>query len=215
MDSLVEKRVEIRRLGVVEYAAARGLQDDLVVRRSTGAICDTVLSLQHPEILTLGKRATPEDVAAAERFRLSNGIPVVRADRGGRATYHGPGQLIVYPVISLTDRGWGVKRFVESGLEILAGAARSFGAMCVVRLDAAGVWIGDKKVGAVGLRICRGVTNHGFSLNVTSSLERYRDFSPCGLPRDSMTSLAAEAGSKIEFSTVEEAVSRRFFELLV
>jgi len=214
MDTLTEARVTIRRLNVTDYASARLSQEECVARRLRGEIGDVVFTLQHPETITLGRRSTPEDFAAARQMHSESQIAVVEADRGGRATYHGPGQLIIYPVIMLPERGWGVRKFVELGLEAVAQEVRELGIECQVRLNPAGVWSNGKKVASVGVRIVRGVTNHGFSLNVTSSLAPYGKFSACGLPPEAVTTLAAESGGRITFDAAESAISRAYFELL-
>ena len=214
MDSITEAAVTIRRLGPIGYDEARSIQDGCVARRINGSIGDMVYTLEHPETITLGRRSTSEDYAAVELLASDPTISVAIADRGGRATYHGPGQLVIYPVVSLPVRNWGVRKFVGLGLETIAKAVTDLGLRCDAQLDPAGVWINGRKIASVGIRVIRGVTNHGFSLNVSNSLARYQTFSPCGLPSAAVTTLAMESGRAIEIETVESAVSRAFFELL-
>lgn len=183
-----------RYLGTVGYHAARELQEELV-RARAGAAGDSVLILQHPPCITLGRRTCPADLALSERELAARGVDLFRTERGGSATFHAPGQLVIYPVVSLKERGIGVRRFVEEWLGILGSVVSRYGPIPEVRLEPAGLWLGElppRKIAACGLRITEGITNHGFSLNVNLSLEPFQWFVPCGIKNAGVTSLSAE-----------------------
>lgn len=201
-------------LGTVGYEEARREQELRVRERLSGIAPDTCFLLEHPAVLTLGRRRTAESArAAAESAR--RGVTVVETDRGGEATYHGPGQLVLYPVIHLPSRRLGIRRFVEIGLNALTDSVRSFGVEAHTKLDPAGVWVGRKKIAAVGLRVERGVTCHGFSLNISNDLSVYDWFLPCGISGAGTTSMAAELGYGPSDgdvrAAVRSAVERRLF----
>lgn len=180
-------------LGQRTFGEVRRLQEDLVAARIEETIKDTVLYCEHPPTLSLGLRTQPEDVSLPSPYWRDHNIEIVRADRGGGPTYHGPGQLLIYPVVSL--RGRGVKRFVLFMLSEIAEVLKTFGIHAELSCDEVGLWIIEKdvamKLGAVGLRIVRGVTNHGFSLNVRGDLTPFSAFHPCGISGLQVTSLAA------------------------
>jgi len=177
-------------LGRVEYDAARALQDRLATLRARGGCGDLLLLLEHPPVVTVGRNGIAPSVA----------VPVVRTDRGGNATYHGPGQIVGYPVVALRSSGRGVRAFV-AGLEAaLCATAAACGVTAHVRPGLPGVWVGgpgvERKLASIGLAVRRGVTSHGCALNVDARAERgFRDFEPCGLPGIRATSLAAESST--------------------
>ena len=206
-------------LGELSYVTARALQEQLVNARQRDAIDDTVLILSHPPTITLGKRTTPADFPLGQGALAQRGVQLVEVERGGGPTYHGPGQLVIYPVVSLDGRG--VKQFVERGLQTLAVLASCFGVQAQGELDPAGLWVSGarsghpaapkRKLGAVGLKIERGVTNHGFSFNVNVELEIYDLFRPCSLSGAAATSLAHELpGSCPELKVVAQRAVELF-----
>lgn len=185
--------------GLVPYREMRAVQEALVQERIDGKRGDTIIFCEHPPVVTLGKRTAEGDIDVHAGVWKSKGIPLIVTDRGGSATFHGPGQLIVYPVIKLQERGLGVRTFVSIVLSSIAEELRTIGLPCTPELSPAGVWImgekGKKKVGSVGLRIIHGVTCHGFSVNVCNDLEIFRLFKPCGLDHVEMTSISSELRS--------------------
>jgi len=178
-------------LGRVEYDAARALQNRLAALRATGACGDLLLLLEHAPVVTVGRNGTvPPGMDVA----------VVRTDRGGNATYHGPGQLVGYPVVKLGAAGRGVRDFVTRLERALCGTAARCGVHAYARAGLPGVWTGDaaaaRKLASIGLAVRRGVTLHGCALNVDARAERgFRDFDPCGLPGVRVASLATVAAS--------------------
>lgn len=183
--------VAVRELGLVDYQEAWDLQADLAARRAADEIEDTILVLEHPSIYTAGKRTQPED-------RPTNGLPVIDVDRGGRITWHGPGQLVMYPIIKLADP-IDVVDYVRRLEEALIQVVRQAGVTTAGRIDGrSGVWVPGAtpaehaKVAALGIRITRGVTMHGLALNCDNTLEFYDYVVPCGIADAGVTTMSAQ-----------------------
>ena len=191
-------------LGVTPYGEALGIMTELAGARSQGAIPDTVMLLEHEPVITLGSRAVRGEellLAAVEYTR--RGIEVVEVNRGGRSTYHGPGQLVCYPVLDLRPQGKDLHRYVAQLEQTVIDTMAAFGVEGrVVEGDhASGVWAGDRKIASIGVRCARWVTTHGLSLNVDLDLEVYDLFDACGLGGADFTSIAAELDRPV---TVDE-----------
>ena len=206
--------MDVRRLGRVDYADALELQKTLVERRKQGLIPDQLLLLEHPEVITLGVRirndrshviATPETLAA-------EGVPVFETGRGGDVTYHGPGQLVGYPIFDLKPDRCDVHRYVRDLEEALIGAVAEFGIRAGRVKGRTGIWVGDEgheaKLAAIGVRISRWVTSHGFALNVSTDLSRFGLIVPCGISDRGVTSMKELLGRTVPMAEVEEAVVR-------
>lgn len=183
--------VAVRELGLVDYQEAWDLQADLAARRAADEIEDTILVLEHPSIYTAGKRTQSED-------RPTNGLPVIDVDRGGRITWHGPGQLVMYPIIKLADP-IDVVDYVRRLEEALIQVVRQAGVTTAGRIDGrSGVWVPGAtpaehaKVAALGIRITRGVTMHGLALNCDNTLEFYDYVVPCGIADAGVTTMSAQ-----------------------
>jgi lipoyl(octanoyl) transferase len=212
------RRLDVRRLGLVPYADALALQRSLVEERRAGAIPDTLLLVEHPHVLTLGVRgdggrghilATPESLA-------SRGIDVFETGRGGDITYHGPGQLVGYPVIDLNPDRRDVHRYVRDLETVLIRTAADFGIVAGRIEGLTGVWVGNDKLAAIGVRIARWVTSHGFALNVTTDLEHFDLIVPCGISGRGVTSISRLLGRPISMDEVANSVIGHFanvFEL--
>ncbi len=181
--------------GVLPYREARMLQESLAHLCRTEEVGDFAMLLEHPPTVTRGRRASESDLGLSRSEWTSRGVDVFDTDRGGFVTFHNPGQLIVYPVIDLPGRKLGLRAFVERGLGAVAAALGQCGVEAEVKLQPAGVWCGGRKIAAVGLRIIRGVTSHGFSINVENDLQPFSWFNPCSLPDVQVTSLAELAPS--------------------
>ena len=191
------------RAGLVPYRLAWAWQRELVERRVAGDIPDTVLLLEHPHVYTIGKRGGDGDVLVGDDWLRAQGAEVVRTDRGGQATYHGPGQLVGYPITKL-DRSMGVWPFLRRVEDAMVDVAAGFG------LEArgesglmTGVWVGDEKLVAIGMRVSRDVTSHGFALNCSTDLSKFNAIIPCGMPEKAACSLSSLLGTTI---TVEQAL---------
>lgn len=177
--------------GLLPFSEGRALQQRLVDERRQGARGDTILFCEHPATFSCGRRTSEHERALLPR---TEAIEIVDADRGGSITYHGPGQLVIYPVIDLRALHLGVRSFVERGLEAISVCLKSYDICAHHLLDPAGVWVKNDgrqlKIASVGLRIDRGITQHGFSLNVNLDLAPFREFTPCSLSDVEMTSIA-------------------------
>jgi lipoyl(octanoyl) transferase len=201
-------------LGVTPYGEALGIMTELAAARTQGAIPDTVMLLEHEPVITLGSRAVRGEellLAAVEYTR--RGIEVVEVNRGGRSTYHGPGQLVCYPVLDLRSRGKDLHRYVAQLEQTVIDTLASFELEGrVVEGDhASGVWVGDRKIASIGVRSARWVTTHGLSLNADLDLEVYELFDACGLGGADFTSVAGELGRPVAVEDVR-APFREAFE---
>ena len=211
-----ERVLEVRRLGMVKYGEALELQKQLVEERKADRIPDQLLLLEHPSVITLGVRsradrshvlATPEDLARED-------IELFETGRGGDVTFHGPGQLIGYPILDLRPDRLDVHRYVRDLEEVMIGVARTFGVTAgrqdgftgawvnAAAPDAAPVW---EKLAAIGVRIARWVTSHGFAFNVTTNLDRFSLIVPCGIADKGVTSLEKLLGRDVPMAEVEDA----------
>ena len=178
-------------LGTVPYREAWALQQDLVVRRTSGELGDTVMLLEHPPVYTLGRRASDANVLLDEPALAAAGIEVVAVDRGGDVTYHGPGQLVVYPVVRLAGQRH-VVDFVRTLEAVAIDALARLGVAGTRRDGLTGVWVGREKVVAIGVRVgAGGVTSHGLALNVDPDLTHFGGIVPCGLATEGVASLAS------------------------
>jgi len=189
--------LEVYNLGTVDYVEMWDRQAELAAQRADGLINDQLLFLEHPNTYTAGKRTQPED-------RPINGLPVVDVDRGGRITWHGPGQLVCYPIIKLAEPV-DVVDYVRRVEEAIIQVVRDLGLQDAGRVDGrSGVWIPgndtrpERKVGALGIRVTRGVTMHGLALNCNNTLEFYQHIVPCGITDAGVTTLSAELGRDVD-----------------
>jgi lipoyl(octanoyl) transferase len=209
-------------LGRIPYRPAWDLQKRLVSERAEGRIPDSLLLLEHDAVLTLGRQADESHVLARPSELRRRGIEVIRVERGGEVTYHGPGQLVAYPIIRLGDRGLMVRPLVTALEEAMIAACEALGVRATRRDGHPGCWVmGDggrppRKIGALGLRIERGVSYHGIALNVDPDLRDFDLIDPCGTPGLISTSIAEELGRTAEPPTTEavERAARVFAEAL-
>jgi lipoyl(octanoyl) transferase len=199
LDRSTSRPLEARWLGRVPYDEAHALQRRLAAERADGAIGDQVLLLEHPAVLTLGRHSDPAHILASATELEARGIPVVRIERGGEVTYHGPGQLVAYPIVALHERGLLVRPFVRALESALVATCAAHGVTATRRDGHPGCWCDPdgaqpRKIGALGLRVERGVTYHGIALNVTVDLADFDLIDACGMPGVVSTSIAAERG---------------------
>lgn len=211
--------MDVRRLGLVDYQAGLDLQRELVEQRKRGEIADQLLLLEHPDVITLGVKTRNDrshilesDEALAER-----GVAVFEAGRGGDVTFHGPGQLVGYPIIDLKPDRCDVHRYVRDLEEALIRAVGTFG-IAAGRVDGlTGIWVGttgrEDKLAAIGVRISRWVTSHGFALNVNTDLSRFGLIVPCGITDRGVTSMERLLGRTLPMDEVTNAVISGFFSV--
>ena len=180
-------------LGVVEYREAHDLQERVRRARQADAVPDTLLLLEHPPVYTRGRRSEPGELGMGEAWYRAQGIDIVDVDRGGKVTYHGPGQLVGYPIVAIGE----VMAYVAQIERAIAAALADEGIEARGRshegIAWTGVWVADRKLASIGLHVSQGVSKHGFAVNVDNSLEPFDWIVPCGLPDVRMTSVAAEA----------------------
>jgi lipoyl(octanoyl) transferase len=213
--------VSVLYLGRMEYAPALALQQSLVQSRKQGIVSDVLLLLEHPPVLTLGRNARRENILLTDQELLDRGVQVLETNRGGDVTYHGPGQLIGYPIFDLRgfDPRLGVLDFVRRMEEAIIRVCAEFGVLTERVPGRTGVWtkpsglLAERKIAAIGVHISNGVTSHGFALNVTTDLKDFDWIVPCGIADRGVTSLENEsvaAGELLGLAAVAERVSRQF-----
>lgn len=207
------RSIDVRRLGVVPYDEAGDIQRGLVEDRRAGRVGDVLLLLEHPHVITLGVSARSQlHILAPPGTLAARGVPVITTGRGGDVTYHGPGQIVGYPIVELGSERRDVHRYVRDLEEVLIRVAADFGIAATRIAGLTGVWVGADKLAAIGVRISRWVTSHGFALNVTTDLEYFNLIVPCGIADRGVTSLA-HLGCAATVSEVEDRIVARFAEV--
>jgi len=200
------RRLEVALPGVLDYARATAWQEALVARRIAGGP-DALLLLEHPPVYTLGRGADPKHLGAA----AAGPIPIVRAHRGGEVTYHGPGQLVGYPIVGLRDHRPDVRWYLRRLEDVLIAALAALGVAAERRTGLTGVWVGPRKIASIGVALRRWVAWHGFALNVATDVGGFAAITPCGITGVEMTSVAREGGPG-EVATVLPAVLAAFVD---
>ncbi len=194
-------------LGTVDYERALNLQEAMVAARDAGGIGDTLLLLEHPHVYTLGR-------GADERYLVAPppGVPIHRVSRGGQVTYHGPGQLVGYPILKLEGTARDVHKYVRALERVIIETLGAYGIDAERRAKLTGVWVGERKIASIGIGIRRWITLHGFALNVNSDLRFFEHIVPCGIEGCRMTSIAREGRPEIAVADAAQALALRFAE---
>lgn len=201
----------VKRLGLVSYADGLELQRGLVEDRKAGRIPDTLLLLQHPHVLTVGVKKDGRSHILATPERLSSlGVDVFETGRGGDVTYHGPGQLVGYPIFDLNPDRRDVHNYVRDIEEVMIRVCAEYGIEAGRSRGFSGAWVGDAKIGAIGVRISRWVTSHGFAFNVTTDVNFFNLIVPCGIADRGVTSLQTLLGQAPPMVEVEDLVAQQF-----
>ena len=209
------RQLEVRRMGLIGYQEALELQRELVEERRANRIPDLLLLLQHPPVITLGVRsetARANVVATSERL-AELGIEVHETGRGGDVTYHGPGQIVGYPILDLRPDRCDVHKYVRDLEEVMIRTCADYGIAAGRIAGLTGTWVGAEKIGAIGIRISRWITSHGFAFNVRTDLDHFKLIVPCGISDRGVTSLERLTGRTISLDAVEDALVRRFSEV--
>lgn len=204
--------LEVRKLGMMPYAEALQIQQTLVRQRRDNEVSDVLLLVEHPHVVTLGVNA---------RHRLSNllvtpsqlsamGVELHDVTRGGDVTYHGPGQLVGYPILDLRPDRCDVHRYVRDLETVIMRTVLMFGVRSSRIPGLTGVWVGDDKLAAIGVRLSRWVTSHGFALNISTDLKYFDLIRPCGIDRKGVTSLSRITGSRVLYESVESVLIKEF-----
>jgi len=202
-------QLDIIDLGRIAYRDALKIQNTLLGKRQREEIQDTLLLLEHEPVITLGKRAENKDLLTPQDILESRGIDVVWIDRGGQATFHGPGQLVGYPIIHLRNHERKLKRFVHNLEEVIIRLLdEKYGLEAHTEKDYVGVWIENRKAAAIGISVHQKVTMHGFALNVNTDLDFFSHIVPCGIRSDQrgITSISRELGRVVEVNEVMHAI---------
>lgn len=204
--------MEVRRLGRVGYADGLAMQQALVEDRRAGRVDDLLLLLEHPHVLTLGVRGDRgrSHILAQPHTLTSLGVEVHETGRGGDITYHGPGQIVGYPILDLHPDRCDIHRYVRDLEDVLIRTAADFGVVASRVEGLTGVWVGRDKLAAIGVRVARWITSHGFAFNVTTDLDYFKLIVPCGIADRGVTSLSHLAGRQIDRADVEDRIVSHF-----
>jgi lipoyl(octanoyl) transferase len=210
------KPLEVRRLGRVPYLEALELQRALVEDRRAGRTGDVLLLLEHLHVITLGTRSDSarSNVLATPARLAELGVELVATGRGGDVTYHGPGQLVAYPILDLRPDRADVYDYVRNLEQVMIAVSRTFGVEAGRIEGLTGAWVGGSKIGAIGVRISRWISSHGFAYNVNTNLDYFNLIVPCGIRGHGVTSLGWELGHPVDMADVENAVVSEFSQLI-
>ena len=204
---------ELRNLHLVTYENGMHLQQKLVSLRQNDAIPDQLLLLEHPPVITLGRGGDPTNLLASPDVLRANGIRFYETTRGGDITYHGPGQIVGYPIIHLGEGNRDIRKYVTNLEEVLIRTVAQYGITAARAQGKRGIWIGNNKIAAIGVRISRWVTSHGFALNVNTNLEHFRMILPCGIEGAGVTSIGREVGRAVAIDEVRAVLVKKFAEI--
>jgi len=197
-------------LGFIDYKEAWDLQKEIFLKRVSGEVEDYLLLLEHPNTYTLGKTAHRENLKGSEEYLKVNNISVYDIDRGGDITYHGPGQIVGYPIIDLNNWFKDTHKYLRALEEVIIKTCIEYGLNCERNPKYTGVWIGDRKIAAIGIKVSRWITMHGFAFNVNTDLNLFNGIIPCGIQDKSVTSLSKELNSEISIQEVKDKLLNNF-----
>ncbi len=207
----VGRGVEMLDLGVIDYAEAFRVQEDILKKRINGQAPDTLIVLEHHPVVTRGRLSDDNDVLDREYF-ADKGIPVIRTGRGGKITYHAPGQLVLYPIVDLSEKKKDVSFYIDFLEKTVAGTLRGMGVAAGRNVRRRGVWAGGRKIAFIGIALKKWVTYHGVAVNIGNDLEPFGKIDPCGEGDIEATSVEEMLGRKIDMSMARKAFARRFAE---
>jgi len=203
------KILQVMDLGICAYGKAWDIQKDLHAKRVQNEIPDTLILVEHPHVYTLGKNANAQHLIASQDFLKTRGIEIYQVDRGGDITYHGPGQLVGYPIFNLNDHHKSIGWFVHTVEEVLIQFLASCGVAAGRLEKLTGVWINNQKIAAIGMRVSKWVTMHGFALNVSNDLSFYQGIIPCGITSKGITRIC-DLAPGITMAQVKSGIIRQF-----
>jgi lipoyl(octanoyl) transferase len=208
----VSAEIMVVRCGTVPYEEAREAQQQLAQQRQREEISDVLLLLEHPPVYTRGRRSTAEELPMGSEWYERQGIEVRDTDRGGRVTYHGPGQLVAYPIVSLRPYGDDVHEYVRRLERVMIDSLAAHGVAAGLIEGETGVWVGERKIGSIGVHVSRGVTTHGLAVNVNNDLQPFEWVVPCGIEGCQVTSLSRELGGEQELEAFASTLAAKFGE---
>jgi lipoyl(octanoyl) transferase len=200
-------------LGFIDYKEAWDIQKEIFSKRVTCEVEDILLLLEHPNTFTLGKTAHKENLKGSEDYLKENQISVYDIDRGGDITYHGPGQVVGYPIIDLNNWFKDTHKYLRALEEVIIKTCKDYSLNCERNPKYTGVWIGDRKIAAIGIKVSRWITMHGFAFNVNTDLNLFNGIIPCGIQDKSVTSLREELDKEIDVQEVKEKLLKNFYDV--
>ena len=209
-DLTSDRLCSVIELGLVGYREAWQLQRSIAEGVSEGSQADSLLLLEHPHVYTLGRRGKASDITVSNETLVELGAEVHHVDRGGEVTYHGPGQLVGYPIIDLRRTFGGPLDYVRALERVIIATLAEFGIPAASDERPTGVWVADAKIAAIGVKVSRGVTTHGFALNIDPDMSYFAHIVPCGMPDVRVTSMAAEMGRPLSVQQVIPELTRQF-----
>lgn len=210
MAKIAERKLWVIKAGIVPYDDGWHLQRNLRDARSGGLISDTLLLLQHPPVITFGRKANGTNLLTTEDALRRQGIDCVATDRGGDITYHGPGQLVVYPILALQDHECSVGKYVRLLEKVIIDCLAELGIEGRAVPGLIGVWVGERKIASIGVRVSKGVSTHGFAINVKNDLTPFQFIHPCGMQGMGMTSMIEHVQEGLDYGEVERLVAKHF-----
>lgn len=199
--------------GFIDYKEAWDLQKEIFTKRVNDETEDVLLLLEHPNTYTLGKTADRENLKGSVDYLKSNRISVYDIDRGGDITYHGPGQIVGYPIIDLNNWQKDTHKYLRALEEVIINTCAEYNLICERNPEHTGVWINDGKIAAIGIKVSRWVTMHGFAFNINTDLNLFNGIIPCGIQDKSVTSLKRELNRVVDISEVKEKIVKNFKEI--
>lgn len=208
-----EKVLKYSDLGFIDYKKTWDLQKDIVSNRLKGEVEDVLLLLEHPNTYTLGKTADRFNLKSSEEYLKENHISVYDIDRGGDITYHGPGQVVGYPIIDLNNWYKDTHKYLRALEEVIIKTCTEYNLFCERNPKYTGVWINDRKIAAIGIKVSRWITMHGFAFNVNTDLNLFNGIIPCGIQDKSVTSLAEELNTEVDIQEVKQKLLNNFKEI--
>jgi len=208
------KDLQVLDLGRVTYEKAWKYQKELVENRRRGEIGDSLVFVEHPPVLTLGRSWKQQNVLADTLALTEKGVEVYEVERGGDVTYHGPGQVVGYPIVNLADRGRDLHRYLRDLEEVIIRVVGSYGLGAGRKVGITGVWVGEEKVCAFGVAVKSWVSYHGFALNVNTDLSYFSLINPCGIQDKGVTSLAKLLGHWVDPEEVKAKIAESFADVL-
>ena len=202
-------------LGKMDYMEALKIQEDLMQKHLNGEGEDTLLLVEHPPVLTLGRRGEYSNILLAKDYLENMGVSVYEVSRGGDVTYHGPGQIVGYPIMNLENHGKDIKQFIWKLEEVIIRLLKDLYDIEATRDEKkyTGVWVGDEKITAIGVAVKRWVTMHGFAFNVNTNLEHFKWINPCGIMDKGVTSMEKLIGKEADFEEIKRKVADYFVEV--
>ncbi len=213
MNQYTSKILYYSDLGLIDYRKAWDLQKDIFAKRLKNEVYDTFFLLEHPNTYTLGKVADKKNLISSKDFLIEHNINVLEIDRGGDITYHGPGQIVGYPIIDLKNWRKDTHLYLRLLEEVIIKTCNDFGLKAGRKKGLTGVWIKERKICAIGIKINRWITMHGFAFNVNTDLSLFKGIIPCGIKDKEVTSLARELDKKFDIQEVKEVLKNNFIEL--